>query len=169
MSMDAAATTLSPALAELAEFAGMQLRIAIDRLSKMGFALTALGTTVTAGWWNGTRYTTHVLQTDDPKLIETISMNWLMADHKKSKFVGIAMDGEIKVEGNKTEALILRARTADNSIRLMAYQPYTRSTKDTPASLQRTIVDFPAEQAVTPEAREIVLGLLLKAALSKSG
>lgn len=167
--MDTAATILNPALAELAEFAGIQLKIAINRLSSEGFFLTALGTTVAAGWWNGTRYTTHVLQTDNPEFIETMSMNWLMSDHKKSKFVGIVMGGEIKVEGNSTEALILRARTADNSIRLMAYQPYTRATKDTAASLQHTIVDFPAEQTVDPNARDIVLGLLLKSTLSKPG
>jgi|EndMetStandDraft_2_1072991.scaffolds.fasta_scaffold645824_1 hypothetical protein len=166
--MNTVAASLDPALTELAEFAGMQLRIAIDHLSKRGFSLTALGTTVTAGWWNGTSYKTHVLQTDDPKFIEQMSMNWLMSDHKKSKFVGIVMDGAIAVEGNKTEALILRSRTANSSIKMMAYQPYKRATEHSPSSLLNTIVDFPAELALQPEAREIVLAIMLRALIGKA-
>jgi hypothetical protein len=165
--MNTAATSLNPALAELAEFAGMQLRIAIDRLSKQGFSLTALGTTVTAGWWNGTRYKTHVLQTDDAAFVETMAMNWLMSDHKKSKFVGVVMHGNITVEGKTHDALILRSRTADQSTRMMAYSPYySDSNKDEP--WQTPIVDFPADQAVSPDARKAALEIMLRSLFGRN-
>jgi hypothetical protein len=96
-----------------------------------------------------------------------MAMNWLMSRHDKSRFVGVVMDGSITVEGNRHEALILRARTADNSVRMMAYQPYVRSRPDGPHNVPHTIVDFPAEQAVTPDIRDAVLAIMLKAAFSK--
>lgn len=160
------ATNLDQALVELAQFAGLQLRVAADHLSKHGFLLTALGATMNVGWWNGTRYTTHVLQTDDPQFIEEMSMNWLMSDHKKSKFVGVVMDGWITVEGNKTEALILRSRKVNSSTRMMAYQPYKRAIEDSWSG--HTIVDFPAELAVSAEARDEALAIMLEAMFGKA-
>jgi hypothetical protein len=164
--MDTAATTLNPALAELAEFAGIQLKIAMSRLSKEGFLLTALGTTVTAGWWNGTRYKTHVLQTNDPKFIETMSMNWLMSDHKKSKFGGVVMDGSITVDGKRHNSLILRSRNADQSIRMMAYNPYYgESNKEEP--WVTPFIEFPADQTVPPDTRKALQDIMIRSSLRK--
>jgi Helix-turn-helix domain len=162
--MNSIPTALNPTLAELAGFSGLQLKLAMGHLSAHGMARTALGTTVT-GWWNS-RYQTHVLQTDDPAFVETMAMNWLVSDHKKSKFVGIVMDGNITVEGKTHDALILRSRTADHAIRLMAFNPYYKqSNKDEP--WLTPFVDFPADQAVPPDARDAVLEILLKTLLGK--
>ncbi|WP_057835491.1 hypothetical protein [Bradyrhizobium jicamae] len=145
----------------------MQLRIAFSHLSKQGFSLTALGTTMMAGWWNGTRYKTHVLQTDDAAFVETMAMNWLVSDHKKSKFVGVVMNGNIAVEGKTHDALILRSRTADQSIRMMAYASYcSDSNKDEP--WQTPIVDFPADQAVPPDARKAALEIMLRSLFGRN-
>ena len=141
-------------LANLARFAGMQFRIAFRHMSKHGFANSALGTTVT-GWWSP-RYHSHVLQTDDGAYIETMAMNWLGADHKKSKFVGIVMNGSITVEGKRHNSAILRSRTADQSIRMMAYNPYYgAANKEEP--WVTPFIEFPADQAVPPDALQEIM------------
>jgi len=122
---------------------------------------------MTVSWWSGTRYMTHVLQTDDQAFVETMAMNWLMSDQKKSKFVGIVMNGTITVEGNRHDAFILRSRTADHSTRLMAYQPhYSQSGAQGP--VQHTIIDFPADQGVSPNARDAALEIMLRTMFGKT-
>ncbi len=165
--MNVVASTLNPDLVELGAFAGFQLNLALNRLNAQGFELIALGTTMTARWWSGFRFMTHVLQTDDPNYIETMAMNWLTSDHKKSRFVGIVMDGAMTIEGNRTEALILRARTPDYSAGLMAYQPYIRATENTPSRLLQPIVDFPADLNVPSYGHDLVRERLLQAMFGK--
>jgi hypothetical protein len=138
--------------------------MAFQHMSTHGFAKTALGTTV-VGWWTA-RYQAHVLQTDNPALVEAMAMNWLDADHKKSKFVGIVMNGNIMVEGKRHDTLILRSRTADHSVRLMAYHPYYgESNKEEP--WLPPFVDFPADQAVPPDTRKALQDIMLRSRLGR--
>jgi hypothetical protein len=163
--MSAAARVLGPRLTELARFAGIQLRVANEHLSTHGFVKTALGTTVT-GWWTP-QYQTHVLQTDDSAFVEKMAMNWLMSGHGKSKFVGVVMNGWIEVGGKRHDALILRSRTADQSLRMMAYTPYyNESNKDEP--WLPSSVEFPADQAVPPEHNKAALEVMLRSMLGKN-
>ena len=150
------------ALGDLSTFAGQCLKLAITPVIKHGFLPAPMGTTMRSGWWNGTRYQTTVLDTDDPSWVETMCMNWLLSDHKKAKFAGVVMDGYITVDGTKSDALILRARTADSSIRLIAYQPYRRPTQEVSLCFLKPFVDFPAEDAVPLAKHDFALAKLLE-------
>jgi hypothetical protein len=107
-----------------------------------------------------------VLQTDDSAFVETMAMNWLSADHQKSKFVGIVMNGGITVEGKRHNSLILRSRTADHSVRMMAYEPYYGETNKEEPWLT-PFVDFPADQAVPSETRKQLQDIMLRSRLGR--
>ncbi|WP_092229107.1 hypothetical protein [Bradyrhizobium sp. Gha] len=142
----------------------MQIRIAFLHMKTFGFENTALGTTVT-GWWN-LRYQSHALKTDDLAHVETMAMDWLSADHSGSEFVGIVMNGTIKVNGKTHNSFILRSRTADQSIRMMAYNPYY----DDPNEKEPWVtpfIDFPADQDVSLETRKALESIMIRASLGK--
>jgi hypothetical protein len=106
-------------------------------------------------------------QTDDPLFVETMAMNWLNGDHKKSKFVGVVMNGSITVDGKIHNSLILTSRTADQSTRLMAYHPYyAEANKEEPWVVP--FIDFPADQAIPPDKQKALQDIMLMSRLGKS-
>ena len=155
---------MNSSLADLARFAGVQFRSAFQHMKTHGFVNTALGTTSTG--WLIPRHQLHVLQTDDPAYVETMAMNWLGAEHKKSKFVGIVMNGRITIEGKTHNSFISRSQTADRSTRMMAYNPYYgEANKEEP--WVTPFIDFPADHVVPPETRKALEEIMIISSLGR--
>src|SRR5262249_48607918 len=129
-----------------------------------GFLNSALGSTM-AGWWTP-RHQLQVMFTDNPAYIEAMAMKWLDQEHGRSKFVGIVMNGAITVDGKIHNAFISRSRTADRSMRMMAYNPYYgKADKQEP--WVTPFIDFPADQAVPPETRKALEEIMIVATLGR--
>ena len=88
--------------------------------------------------------------------------DWFLTDHKKAKFVSVAVDGFITLDGARTDAAILLARTKDHSIKVIVYQPYIPGTDASPIRLQPPVVDFGKECAHLLPKRDFVLENVLK-------
>ncbi|WP_128925486.1 hypothetical protein [Bradyrhizobium guangxiense] len=156
---------MASSLADLARFAGAQFRSAFEHMDTHGWGNTALGTTVT-GWWNS-RYHLHVLETDDLAYVETMAMEWLCTEHKKARFVGVVMNGKITIKGKTHNSLILRSRASDQSLRMMAYNPYYgASDKEEP--WVTPFIDFPADYVVPPETRKALEEIMITSSFGRS-
>jgi hypothetical protein len=149
------------ALAQLSNFAGRHLAFAGYMLLRDGF-LNPFGMTLTLSLWHGATEELAELRTDDPRLISEIAEHWLLKDHKKAKFVSVAIDSYSIVDGARTAAVIVSARPRNYSASVLVFLPYAEKTDDSPVRLQAPRVDFPAESVSLLPKRDFVLANVLK-------
>ena len=148
-------------LAELSHFAGRHLAIASRFVLNDGF-LQPFGLKLTQSRWSGATEEIVGLRTDNPNLILEMAETWLMTDHKKAKFVSVAIDSFSTIEGIRTAAVFISARPGDFSNRILVFLPYTPKTENSPTVLRAPQVDFPAESASLMPKRDAVLTNVLR-------
>lgn len=117
---------------------------------------------MTLSFWSGATEEIVGLRTDDPNLILEMAESWFMTDHKKAKFVSVAIDSFSTVDGARTAAVIISARPKDFSSRILVFLPYTPKTENSPTVLRAPRVDFPAESVSLMPKRDFVLTNLLR-------
>ncbi len=143
-------------LAQLSQFAGQQLAFAKYNLNRDGH-LIPFGMTLDLSFWSGATQNFTMLVTDDPKTIPHIAMDWFMQNHKKAKFVGVAIDSYSIIDGNRTSAVIVNVRPADHSMRMLVFQPYTPG----PILFSAPVIDFPPEHAALLARKDFALSKVL--------
>jgi hypothetical protein len=148
-------------LASLSHFAGRHLAVTSRIVLDHGF-LRPFGLTLKLSLWSGATEEFVELRTDDPKLIPDMAQTWFMTDHKKAKFVSVAIDSFSIIDGARTAAAIITTRPKGFSDRILVFLPYTPKTENSPTILQAPQVDFPAESVSLMPKKDLVLANLLR-------
>ncbi len=148
-------------LAELSHFAGRHLAFASRIILERGY-LTPFGMKLTLSRWSGATEESTLLATEDPKLIPAIADHWFMLDHKKAKFVSVAIDSYSIIDGVRTAAVIIKARPKDVSSTILVFLPYTPKTENSPTVLENPRVDFPPISSALIPKRDVIMANLLQ-------
>ena len=112
-------------LANLSLHAGRHLAVASRFILDDGFLLP-FGLKLTLSRWSGATEEIVGLRTDDQKLNLVMAESWFMMDHKKAKFVSVALDSFSTIDGARTDAVVISARPKDFSSRILISCPTCR-------------------------------------------
>jgi hypothetical protein len=147
-------------LASLSQFAGRHLALASSILVKDGFFIPS-GMTSSLNLWSGVTENVTLLDVEDPKLVEAAARQWFMTDHKKARFVSLALDSYVTIDGVRMDAIMVSARHKDLSTAILVFDPYTPAKNGSPVRLHEPEIDFPREVAHLNSKHDLVLANVL--------
>jgi hypothetical protein len=110
----------------------------------------------------GVTETMTMIRVDDPKLFEQAAAHWFMSEHKKARFVSVALDCHATVDGSRTDAIALSARFADFSDTVLVFNPYSPRTDTAPIRFHEPKIDFPQQSAHLFPKHDLVLAGVIK-------
>lgn len=148
-------------LASLSQFAGRHLALVGSILMKEGSFIPS-GMTSSLSLWSGATETVTVLDIRDPKLVEAGARHWFMTDHKKARFVSLALDSYSTIDGVRTNAIMVSARLKELSTAILVFNPYTPAKDGSPVRLHEPVIDFPKALAHLLPNHDLVLANVLE-------
>ncbi len=134
----------------------------VSRILMQDGYLIPSGMTSSLGLWQGATETMTAIGGNDPKLFEQAAAHWFMSEHKKARFVSVALDGYATIDGSRTDAIVLSARFADFSDTILVFNPYSPGTETVPVRLHEPKIDFPQQSTHLLPKHDLVLAGVIK-------
>jgi hypothetical protein len=148
-------------LAELAILSGELLALASQSLIVTGH-LIPMGLAFSVSFWSGGKKELIRFLDGDGRAMPEFAESWFSQNHKKSKFIGIAIDAHGFFEGQKRDTIALRSRNSCGNRQLLIFLPYTPATDTDPLSFESPILDSPGGMRFSPHAHAELLDAIFR-------